>query len=146
MDPVGFALPPLSWDVRVPPRCEWEKVPKIYILSNGDFHPMGSETCKNHQQKNKNPRWFGKYLLTFTGWFLWFISRLKKTLQESYGYYWVNNHQRKKLKYKFLGQVFWLVVEPTHLKKYESNWIISPGFGVKVKNVWVAKHLVLVGQ
>ena len=24
---------------------------------------------------------------------------------------------------------FWLVVEPTHLKKYESNWIISPGRG-----------------
>ena len=24
---------------------------------------------------------------------------------------------------------FWLVVESTHLKKYESNWIISPGRG-----------------
>ena len=23
-------------------------------------------------------------------------------------------------------------------EKYESNWIISPGFGVKIKNVWVA--------
>ena len=29
----------------------------------------------------------------------------------------------------------WLVVEPTHLEKCESNWIISPGFGVKKKNI-----------
>ena len=35
--------------------------------------------------------------------------------------------------------VNWLVVEPTHLKKYESKWESFPqGSGLEIKNIWVA--------
>ena len=38
-----------------------------------------------------------------------------------------------------LKMVYWLVVEPTHLKTIRKNWrIISPGSGDYVRNVWVA--------
>ena len=33
------------------------------------------------------------------------------------------------------------MVEPTHLKKYSSNWKSSPNFGVKINNIW-NHHLV----
>ena len=31
----------------------------------------------------------------------------------------------------------WLVVEPTHLKIWSSNWVHLPQLGVKIKHIWV---------
>ena len=36
----------------------------------------------------------------------------------------------------FFNKSHKLVVEPTHLKNTSQNGIISPIFGVKIKNIW----------
>ena len=38
--------------------------------------------------------------------------------------------------YRLYWTHIWLVVEPTHLEKYESEWESSPILGMKIKNIW----------
>ena len=58
------------------------------------------------------------------------------------------NRRLKKVPAENGRTVSWLVVEPTHLKKYSSKWVSSsPRFGVKIKNLWVATtQLIILNQ
>ena len=82
-------------------------------------------------------------------WFTWKPPTLKEEIQNLE---LSSHHQetRWSSREKFVQRCIWqtiipcpklcflAVVEPTHLKNVSQNWIISPIFGVKIKETWVA--------